>query len=89
VYDLAGLLHVTPRGDELLCVKAKHPWGALAICIDDEMPVLHTLDSEGLRPYRGAEFEAVGSFVSGLDEVPIISFAKLGAAQPQGTVSQR
>ncbi len=87
VYDLAGLLHVTPRGEELLCVTAKHPLGPLAICIDDDMPILHALESHALRPYRDAEFEAVGSFMSGLDEIPIISFAKLGVAQPHGTVS--
>ena len=78
VFDLAGLLHVTPRGEALLCVTAKHPRGPLAICIDEEMPVLQTLENGAMRAYRGGEFEAVGSFVHGLDEIPILSFAKLG-----------
>jgi chemotaxis signal transduction protein len=79
VFDLANLLHVTPRGDTLLCITAKHPRGPMAICIDEEMPVLHHLDAGAMRAYRGSEFEAVGSFQSGLDEIPILSFATLGS----------
>lgn len=90
VYDLAAQLHVSPRGEELLCVTAKHPRGAVAICIDEDMPVLHSLESEGMRPYRGdVDCEAVGSFVSGLDEIPIISFAKLGTTHAQGLRNTR
>lgn len=80
VFDLADLLHVTVKGEDLLCLTAKHPQGEMAICIDEDMPVLHTLDSAAIQGYQGGEFEAVGSFASGLDQIPIISFAKLGAA---------
>lgn len=80
VFDLADLLHVTLQGEELLCLTAKHPLGPMAICIDEDMPVLHTLDSAAMQAYEGGEFEAVGSFVSGLDQIPIMSFAKLGMA---------
>lgn len=80
VFDLAGLLHVRVRGEELLCLTAKHHRGAMAICIDEDMPVLHTLDTAAIQAYREADFEAIGSFSSGLDQIPIISLAKLGSA---------
>lgn len=80
VFNLAELLHVHVKGDELLCLTAKHPQGAMAICIDEEMPVLHTLDTSAIQAYQGGEFDAVGSFASGFDQIPILSFAKLGSA---------
>lgn len=80
VFDLAGLLRVKIKGDELLCLTAKHHRGAMAICIDQDMPVLHTLDIAAIQPYRGGEFDATGSFSSGPDQIPIISLAKLGSA---------
>lgn len=78
VFDLAGLLHVRVRGEELLCLTVKHHHGAMAICIDEDMPVLHTLDTAAVQAYQGGDFEAIGSFSSGLDQIPIISLAKLG-----------
>jgi chemotaxis signal transduction protein len=80
VFDLAGLLHVRVKGEELLCLTAKHHLGAVAICIDEDMPVLHTVDASAIQAFRGGEFEAIGSFSSGLDQIPIISLAKLGSA---------
>ena len=80
VFDLAQLLHVRVQGDDLLCLTAKHPQGAMAICIDEDMPVLHTLDTSAIQAYHGGEFDAVGSFASGFDQVPIMSFAKLALA---------
>ena len=81
VFDLAELLHVSVRGDALLCLMAKHPRGTLAICVDEEMPVLHTLDHAAVQPYRGGEFPSIGSFTSGLDEIQILSVSKLGLVQ--------
>lgn len=80
IFDLADLLHVTPQGEELLCITAKHPLGVMAMCIDEEMPVLHSLDRGAIEPYQGGEFEVEGSFTSGFDQIPILSFAKLGMA---------
>lgn len=80
VFDLAGLLRVRVRGEKLLCLTAKHHRGALAICIDEDMPVLHALDTAAIQAYRGEDFEAIGNFSSGLDQIPIISLAKLGSA---------
>jgi chemotaxis signal transduction protein len=79
VFDLAELLHVSARGDYLLCLKAKHPRGTMAICIDEKMPILHTLDFATIQPCREREFCSIGSFSSGLDEIPIISLSKLGS----------
>jgi chemotaxis signal transduction protein len=80
VFDLAGLLHVSVRGDDLLCLTAKHPRGPMAICIDGEMPVLHTLDPASVQPCQGEAFDSLGSFTSGLENVPIIALSKLGVA---------
>jgi hypothetical protein len=52
----------------------------MAICIDAEMPVLHTLEVSAITPYRGHELKAVGSFLHGFDEIPILSLAQLGTA---------
>jgi chemotaxis signal transduction protein len=80
VFSLAEFLRVTVQGDELLCLTAKHRLGAMAICIDAAMPALHTIDPADMKAYRGNEFAAVGMFVNGLDEIPIISLAQLGSA---------
>ena len=77
VFDLAGMLHVSVVGDALLCLLAKHPCGTLAICVDEEMPVHHTLDPEMLQPYQGEEFPVLGMFSHGMDQVPILSLSQL------------
>lgn len=77
VFDLAGLLQVSVLGDSLMCVMAKHPRGTLAICVDEEMPVLHTLDASAVQPCREGEFPLIGSFSSELGEIPILAISKL------------
>jgi chemotaxis signal transduction protein len=80
VFNLAGLLQVVVQGDEPLCLTAKQNQGMMAICIDEEMPVLQTLDTSAVTAYRGRDLKAIGSFLNGLDEIPIISLAQLGTA---------
>lgn len=80
VFNLAGLLQVVAQGEDLLCLTAKQRQGLMAICIDAEMPVLHTVDISAITPYRGHDLKAVGCFSNGLDEVPIISLGQLGSA---------
>ncbi|MGQ0694923.1 MAG: chemotaxis protein CheW [Nitrospiraceae bacterium] len=80
VFDLAELLHVSVRGNYPLCLTAKHPRGTMAICIDEEMPMLQTLDPSAIQQYQGSEFTAIGSFLSGHVEIPIIALSKLGSA---------
>lgn len=80
VFNLAELLGVHVQGMNPLCITAKHPRGPMAICVDEDMPILHTLDRARIQAYRGGEFEAMGSIANGSDEIPIISFAHLGPA---------
>ena len=81
VFDLAGVLNATVRGDSLLCLMVKHPSGALAICIDEEMPVLHTLNPADVQPCQREEFPTIGSFSNGADQVPILSISELAGDQ--------
>jgi chemotaxis signal transduction protein len=80
VFDLAGLLGVSVQGEHLLCLTVKHPHGAMALCIDEEKPVLHSLDPAAIQAYGGTDLEAVGSFTSGFDQIPILSMTRLAAA---------
>jgi hypothetical protein len=59
---------------------AKHPQGTVAICIDETMPVLHTLDATAVQPYRDGKLPSSGSFSNELGEIPILSVSKLGVA---------
>lgn len=79
VFDLAELLHVSVRGNNPLCLTAKHPRGTMAIRIDEEMPILQTLDPSTIQQYQGGEFAAIGSFASGHAVIPIIALSKLGS----------
>lgn len=80
VFDLAGMLKVRVRGEHLLCLMVKQPEGGMAICIDAEMPVLHSINRAHIPAYRTQEFETVGSFNDEFEDVPIISIARLGSA---------
>lgn len=80
VFNLAELLRVRVQGELTLCLLAKQPGGSMAICIDEEMPSLHTLDVASVRPYQGSEFPAAGIFSVGFEEVPIIALSRLGNA---------
>lgn len=79
VFNLAESIGLQVRGENPLCITAKHPCGPMAICVDEDMPILHTLDRARIQAYRGGAFQAVGSFANGSDEIPIISFAHLGS----------
>lgn len=80
VFDLARLLQVRVQGEAALCLLVKQPEGAMAICIDEEMPSLQTLDMGSVHPYRGGDLPAAESVSVGFDEVPILSLARLGNA---------
>lgn len=81
VCDLAGMLKVRVKGEQRLCLMAKQAGGAMAICIDEEMPVLHSLDAAKIQAYRDKDIHTVGCFTDEFEDVPIISAARLGAAQ--------
>ena len=79
VFDLAASLHVTVQGSSPLCLKVRHPLGEMAMCIDEEIPVLQTYDPAALQEYQGKDVPAEGSYTSGLDEVQILSVSRLGS----------
>jgi hypothetical protein len=59
----------------------KHPLGEMAMCIDEEIPILHTLDPAALQTYHGKDLPADGSYTNGLDEIPILSVSQLGSTE--------
>jgi len=79
VFDLASSLRLCVQGNNPLCLRVKHPLGDMVLCIDEEIPVLQTLESEAIQTYRGNDVPAEGSYVSGLDEIPILSLSQLGS----------
>ncbi|MDX2251455.1 MAG: chemotaxis protein CheW [Nitrospira sp.] len=83
IWDLAARLGLSPRGSERLWLQAKHTLGAMAICIDDEMPVIETVERIAVRPYHGRDVPAHGSFSSGTVEIPILALSLLGSAYNQ------
>ena len=79
VFDLAASLSLTVQGSSPLCLRVKHPLGEMAMCIDEEIPVLHTVDPASLQAYQGKDIPTEGSYTNGLDEVPILSVSRLGS----------
>ncbi|MBX3330981.1 MAG: chemotaxis protein CheW [Nitrospira sp.] len=79
VFDLAASLHLTVHGNSLLCLRVKHPLGEMVMCIDEEIPVLHTFDLSVIQTYHGKDLPAEGSYTNGLDEIPILSVSRLGS----------
>lgn len=79
VFDLAAFLHLTVQGSSPLCLRVKHPLGEMVVCIDEEIPVLHTFDPAAIQTYQGNDLPAEGSYTNGLDEIPILSVSRLGS----------
>jgi hypothetical protein len=81
VFDLASALHLCVEGSNPLCLRIKHPLGDMVMCIDAEMPILQMLEPATIQTYRKQDVPAEGSYTSGLDEIPILSIAQLGACK--------
>ncbi len=79
VFDLAAFLHLTVQGSNPLCLRVKHVLGEIAMCIDEEIPVLHSCDPAALQTYQRQDLPTEGSYTNGLDEVPILSISRLGS----------
>lgn len=79
VFDLAASIHLAVQGSSPLCLTVKHPLGEMAMCIDEDIPVLHTFDPTGIQTYQGKDVPAEGSYINGLDEIPILSVSRLGS----------
>jgi chemotaxis signal transduction protein len=79
VFDLAAFIRLTVQGTNPLCLKVRHPLGEMAMCIDEEIPVLHAFDPAALQIYHGKDVPSEGSYTNGLDEIPILSISRLGS----------
>lgn len=80
VYDLAARLNRSLLGDPLLCLVAKHVDGPMAICIDADMPSLHTIEAGTLQFSTRTDIETIGSFNDGNGEIPVVAFQTLGGS---------
>ena len=80
VYDLAARLNRPLQGDPLLCLVAKHVDGPMAICIDGDMPWLHTIDAGALQLSARTDIETIGCFNDGNGEIPIVALQALGGS---------
>lgn len=78
VYDLAARLGVRVSDAEPLCLVAKRRDGAMAVCIDAEIPTLHAVDPAGIRPASRQDQDMAGTCMIGGEEVPVYSLATLG-----------
>ena len=79
VFDLASALGLCVQGNHPLCLRIKHRLGDMVMCIDEEIPVLHTLEPAAIQAYKGKDIPAEGRYASGLDEIPILSVPQLGS----------
>ncbi|MGH7255454.1 MAG: chemotaxis protein CheW [Nitrospirales bacterium] len=82
VYDLAGRLNVTVRGNAPLCVIAKRHDGTMAIRVDEDIPSLRTVVAEDLRLERAQEPDQVGVCRIDQEDVPVYSLRRLGLTSP-------
>jgi chemotaxis signal transduction protein len=79
-FDLAALLGISRRGNARLWLYAKHRLGTMAVCIDEELPILQMVERVEVKPYSGQDIPAIGSFMSGVVEIPILAFSQLSLA---------
>lgn len=84
VYDLAGRFRSAVTGPEPLCLVAKRRDGLMAICIDADIPTLHTVDPAAVKRLAGPDPEITGTCLLGAEEVPIYSLKNLGLASADG-----
>ena|SRR5581483_4528053 len=80
VFDLAGKLNVQVEGQFPLCLIAKRYDGPIALCIDEEIPILHMLETEAIRPIFGEDPHVAAVCRIGTEELPLYSLVKLNSA---------
>lgn len=80
VYDLGTRLECQPEGETLLCLVARHIDGPMAICIDSEIPSLHTVEIGQIGPSKRMDLETLGSFTSEGQDIDIVALQRLGRA---------
>lgn len=79
-FDLAGKLKRAVTITSPLGLIVKHEDGPLAICIDDEVPLLRLIDASTLRLATGDDPDVIGTCTAAGEPIPVVSLAKLGKA---------
>ena len=75
MFDLAGSLNVTVKGNAPFCLVAKSKHGPMAVCIDEEIPTLQLVEQASMKPSRQAHSNFAGTCLIEAEEVPVYSFA--------------
>ncbi len=81
VFDLAGRLNVRVKGAMPLCLIAKRKDGVMAICIDEEIPTLHSVEAGRVTAAGPTHADMHGTCTIAGEEVPIFALATLGLAR--------
>lgn len=83
VYDLAARLDRRMAGESLLCLLARHVDGPMAICIDSEIPTLHSLELTEIGTSRNMDLETLGTFRSEGHDIEIVALQRLGRSRQE------
>lgn len=83
VFDFARLLMVQVSKTDPLCLRAKRQDGVMAVCIDPDVPTLHQVEAQSVRPASSGAPGVVGICSIGSEDVPVYSWALLGPAPAQ------
>ena len=84
MFDLSAILGVAVKGDAPFCLVAKNGKGPMAICIDEDIPSIHSIEQSSIMPSAGEEPGVVGSCLVGSEQIPVYSFLHMGGFQDQG-----
>lgn len=78
VYNLAGALNVQVEGQAPLCLVLKTDKGPMAVCIDETVPSMYTLDEDAIEPAPEDSRPQIGACRIAGEAVPIYSFRVFG-----------
>ena len=78
VYDLAAQLRRDRAEDANLCLVARHVDGPMAVCIDADIPSLHTIAAAQIRQSGRLVVETLGSFERDGEDIEIVALQRLG-----------
>ncbi len=78
VYDLATRLQREPKGDDLLCLVARHVDGPVVICIDSVIPSLHSIEVSQITSSKHMDLETLGSFSENGEDIDIVALKRIG-----------
>jgi len=78
VYDLAAQLRRGLGENSKLCLVARHADGPMAVCIDADIPSLHTIAATQIKQSGKLVVETLGSFERDGEEIEIVALQQLG-----------